>query len=198
MRVILDAHVSRSNTSGSVPPMLLPPLKISHVAAAQLVAQVKVYVPTLKRSTAHRGADHTRACSGSLHCGAARPTNGGVHVHAAAAHAARDGKAHPERPSASPLQATTAALHAWRRARGRGRRTSRLQHTVRAVREMQRAALHRAAHSIHGAAHCAHRARSTPCCNEQHGVLRPATRGAATCSPTTGNQHRSGLQPAAI
>ena len=162
MDVILDAHVSRSNTSGSVPPMLLKAM-IAHVAAAQSVAQVKVYVPTLKRSTAHRGADHTRACSGSLHCGAARRTDGGVHVHAAAAHAARNGKAHLERPSASPLQATTAALHAWRRARGRGRRTSRLQHTVRAVREMQRAALHRAAHSIHGAAHCAHHA--------QHAVL---------------------------
>ena len=112
MDVILDAHVSRWNTSGSVPPILLPPLLIWHVVAAQSVAHVKVYVPTLKRSTAHRGADHTRACSGSLHCGAARPTDGGVHVHAAAANAARNWKPHPERPSASPLQATTAALHA--------------------------------------------------------------------------------------
>jgi hypothetical protein len=58
---------------------------------------------------------------------------------------------------------------------------------------MQRAALHRAAHSIHGAAHCSKR-----CCNVQHGVLRPATRGVPTCNPTTSNLHRSGLQPAAI
>jgi hypothetical protein len=58
--VILDLHVSRSNTSGSVPPMLLKGLLILHVVAAQSVAHVKVYVPTLKRSTAHRCAGHTR------------------------------------------------------------------------------------------------------------------------------------------
>ncbi len=54
--MILDLHVSRSNTSesGSVPPMLLKGLLILHVVAAQSVAHVNVYVPTLKRSTAHR------------------------------------------------------------------------------------------------------------------------------------------------
>ena len=112
MSVILDAHVSRWNTSGSVPPMLLPLLLIVHVAAAQSVAHVKVYVPTLKRPTAHRCEDHTRVQRPGAACSAARQTNGGVHAHAAAANAARDWKAHPERPSASPLQATTSARHA--------------------------------------------------------------------------------------
>ncbi len=41
--VILDLHVRRWNTSGSVPPrLLLDDVVIEHVAVAQLVAHVKV------------------------------------------------------------------------------------------------------------------------------------------------------------
>jgi hypothetical protein len=54
MYVILDAHASRWNTSGSVPPMFLPGLLIGHVVPAQSVAHVKVYVPTVKLPTARR------------------------------------------------------------------------------------------------------------------------------------------------
>jgi hypothetical protein len=74
MYVILDAHVSRSNTSGSAPPRL-PLGLIVHVVPAQSVTHAKLYVPTLKWSTAHRCADHMCACGGpgqpALRCGAA-------------------------------------------------------------------------------------------------------------------------------
>jgi hypothetical protein len=73
--VILDAHVSRWNTSGSEPPMLLLNLLTWHVVPAQSVAHVKVYVPTLKRPTAPPVCRPTGAYSGSqqpaLRCGKA-------------------------------------------------------------------------------------------------------------------------------
>ncbi len=52
MSVILDPHDSRWNTSGSVPPKSPFGLFIAHVAPAQSVAHVNVYVPTLKPPTA--------------------------------------------------------------------------------------------------------------------------------------------------
>jgi hypothetical protein len=59
--VILDAQLSLSNTSGSVPPRL-PLGLISHVVQAQSVAHEKVYVPTLKPFTARAHArSHARA-----------------------------------------------------------------------------------------------------------------------------------------
>ena len=94
MSVILDAHVSRSNTSGSVPPMLVLGLLIWHVVAAQSAAHVKVYVPTLKRSTARRCADNTRAYSGPGQPAAADRC-GGVRAHAAAADTAGNGHGAP-------------------------------------------------------------------------------------------------------
>jgi hypothetical protein len=129
--VILDAHVSRSNTSGSVPPMLALNLLIVHVGAAQSVAHAKVYVSTLKLPTARRCADHTRA-RGSLRT--ARKAMRWRTDRAACASSQRrrtqrgTGKPHLERPSASPLQATTSALHARRSARWRRLRALLLQH----------------------------------------------------------------------
>ncbi len=73
MSVILAAHVSRWNTSGSVPPVFPLPagflsslgtgmeaLLIVHVVPAQSVAHVKVYVPTVKLPTARRCAGLTQ------------------------------------------------------------------------------------------------------------------------------------------
>jgi hypothetical protein len=112
------------------------------------------------------------------------------------------GKAHPERPSASPLQAMTSALHAQRSARRRRRRTSRLRHTTHAAREMQRCGVAsccaqytrccalRTAYTIHAAcrvAMCtAHRCilQRAHCCILQHVVLHPTRRAA-------GVQHRA-------
>ena len=71
MDAILDAHVSRSNTSGSVPPRL-PLGLIVHVVPAQSLAHVKVYVPTLKRSTARRCVGHTRVQRPGAACAAVR------------------------------------------------------------------------------------------------------------------------------
>ena len=190
MDEILDAHVSRWNTLGSVPPRL-PLGLIEHVVAAQSVAHVKVYVPTLKRSTARRCVGHTRvqrpgAAWTAVRRGrptAARQTNGGVHIHAAAANAARDWKAHPERPSASPLQATTSAMHAWRAARERRRRTSRLQHLTCRERNA----------TCGVASSCA---QHTRCCALLHAVLQRATRRVATCNTACCDLQRAVLQPA--
>jgi len=188
MSVILDAHVSRWNTSGSVPP-LLPLGLIVHVAAAQSVAQVKVYLPTLKLLTACRCVHHTRVQRPGAARTAVRCDGPKCNEHCEErARRTRSGRRR-RRCKQRPLRCM----------RGGEPDGGGVEHRVCDTRRCNVRRCIAPRTSTHGVAHCAHHAARVATCNVQHAVLRPATRSAlqpAARQPATCGH--PGYKPAAI
>ena len=149
---------------------------------------MKVYVPTLKRSTAHRGADHTRVQrQPALRCGAAdqrrraRPCSG---------------RARCEEREGAPGAAVGVAVAS------NNRCAARVEGCARAGASNVAPATHgacRERNATCGVASCC--AQHTRCCAlrtpcTQHAVSQRATRRVATCNARCCNLQTDNLQPA--
>ena len=192
MDMILDAHVSRSNTSGSVPPVLLLNLLTWHTVPAQSVAHVKVYVPTLKLPTARRCVHLTRV----QWPGAARTA---VHCYRPKRHERCEERARRTRSGRrrrrckqQPLRCTHGGLRESGGVERRACNTSqpREKCNVRRCIELRTAytVLRTAARRV---ATC-----NTACCDLQRAVLQPATRQPANSTDPGYHLQQSELQPA--
>jgi hypothetical protein len=178
MDVILDAHVSRWNTSGSVPPMLPLNLLIKHVVAAQLVAHVKVYVPTHARAAAR----------GSLHWRRGRPTAACTSMQRP-----RTLRGIGEELEGAPGAAVGVAVAS------NNLCAARMEGCARAEASKIAPATHgtcRERNATCGDASSCE--QHTRCCALQHAVLQRATRRVATCNARCCNLQPYNRQPAPI